>query len=144
MTITSAIERAISRLKAAAREARESGGSSGGEQGFAFGGLIRGAGTGTSDSIPIWASNGEAMMRRAAVKKYGLQVMRLLIAGRLSLEQLRGAMPKFADGGLIGSGVDPESLMQGITAMLGGNVVQPRLSPSREAVQCHSGAACGL
>ncbi|WP_312587241.1 hypothetical protein [Comamonas terrigena] len=37
---------------------------------FATGGLIRGPGTGTSDQVPILASNGEFMMRAAVVKKH--------------------------------------------------------------------------
>ncbi|WP_151769347.1 phage tail tape measure protein [Acinetobacter junii] len=41
-------------------------------QGFATGGHITGKGTGTSDDIPIWASNGEFMIRSAAVEKLGL------------------------------------------------------------------------
>src|SRR5690606_14552260 len=40
-------------------------------QGYATGGLIRGPGTGTSDSIPILASNEEFMVRAAAVKSVG-------------------------------------------------------------------------
>lgn len=41
-------------------------------EGFANGGLIKGPGTGTSDSIPIMASNEEFMMRNAAVKSIGV------------------------------------------------------------------------
>lgn len=40
--------------------------------GFKNGGLITGPGTGTSDSIPIMASNEEFMMRNAAVKSIGV------------------------------------------------------------------------
>ena len=40
-------------------------------QGFATGGLIRGPGTGTSDSIPALLSNGEYVIRAAAVRKLG-------------------------------------------------------------------------
>jgi len=43
--------------------------------GYATGGLIRGAGTGTSDSIPIMASNGEFMMKASTVKALGPDVM---------------------------------------------------------------------
>ena len=45
--------------------------SGSGAAGRATGGPIRGRGTGTSDNVPIWASNGEFMMRTAAVRKYG-------------------------------------------------------------------------
>lgn len=61
---------------------------------FATGGSILGPGTGTSDSIPIWASNGEYMVKAAAVKKYGVGFMNALNSMR---------MPKFASGGPIGS-----------------------------------------
>lgn len=41
-------------------------------QGFATGGLIRGPGTGTSDSIPIMASNKEFMFKASSVASIGL------------------------------------------------------------------------
>lgn len=63
-------------------------------QGFATGGPIRGKGTGTSDDIPIWASNGEYMMKAAAVAKLGL--------GNLDYMNATGNIPgKFAEGGPI-------------------------------------------
>ena len=46
-----------------------------GAVGYAGGGLIRGPGTGTSDSIPIWASDGEHMTRAAAVNFWGGRAM---------------------------------------------------------------------
>lgn len=42
-----------------------------GGQGYATGGRITGPGTGTSDSIPIWASHGEFMTRAAVVRQPG-------------------------------------------------------------------------
>lgn len=63
-------------------------------KGFATGGHITGKGTGTSDDIPIWASNGEYMMKAEAVAKLGL--------GNLDYMNATGNLPgKFADGGLI-------------------------------------------
>jgi hypothetical protein len=41
-------------------------------QGFATGGQIRGPGTGTSDSIPIWASDEEFMFKAKSAKSIGL------------------------------------------------------------------------
>lgn len=62
--------------------------------GFAAGGHIRGPGTGTSDSILARLSNGEFVMRAAAVRAYGPAL----------LEKMNGLrLPKFADGGLIGA-----------------------------------------
>jgi len=55
----------------------------------ASGGMIRGAGTGTSDSIPALLSNGEYVVKAKSVKKYGTGTLDALNAGR------------FADGGLV-------------------------------------------
>ena len=55
----------------------------------ASGGVIRGAGTGTSDSIPAYLSNGEYVIKAKSVKKYGTQTFDALNAGR------------FAEGGII-------------------------------------------
>jgi TP901 family phage tail tape measure protein len=55
----------------------------------ASGGAIRGAGTGTSDSIPAYLSNGEYVIKAKSVKKYGTETFDALNAGR------------FAEGGLI-------------------------------------------
>jgi len=67
---------------------------SGPEPGHAQGGYIRGRGTGTSDSIPIWASNGEYMVKAAAVSRVGVPVLDRINSGQ---------MPGFAGGGLVGS-----------------------------------------
>ncbi|MGR2671856.1 transglycosylase SLT domain-containing protein [Acinetobacter soli] len=62
--------------------------------GFATGGHITGPGTGTSDDIPIWASNGEFMLKAAAVQKIGLD--------NLNYMNQTGKLPNmYADGGLI-------------------------------------------
>lgn len=87
----------------------------------AAGGLLRGPGTGTSDSILARVSNGEYVVRAAAVKKLGLARLNAINQGRLPdlraaamnvVESRRRAMrsaaerlPHFADGGLIGNSV---------------------------------------
>lgn len=59
---------------------------------YATGGYVRGPGTGTSDSILARLSNGEYVMRAAAVRKWGVN----------ALDRLNGLqLPKFADGGLV-------------------------------------------
>ncbi len=68
-----------------------------GAAGFARGGPIVGPGTATSDSVPIWASAGEFMVRAAAVRRYGLGLFHALNAMRLPLNIFRG----FSQGGLI-------------------------------------------
>lgn len=59
--------------------------------GRAHGGYISGPGTSTSDSIPAWLSNGEFVMRAAAVRKYGTDFMHRINENR------------FASGGPVGS-----------------------------------------
>jgi len=60
--------------------------------GFASGGRVSGAGSGTSDSIPAMLSNGEYVVRAGAVKAVGVGTMdRINQADRMN----------FADGGLV-------------------------------------------
>lgn len=63
----------------------------------ASGGLLRGPGSGTSDSILMWGSNGEYMLRAAAVRSLG--------RARLDYMNRYGRIPGFADGGAIGDAV---------------------------------------
>ena len=86
-------------------------------QGFATGGHITGKGTGTSDDIPIMASNGEFMMRQYAASKIGLVALNYMNqTGEIPFQSeylgmksqyLGSAQPdlnvqKFKDGGLVG------------------------------------------
>lgn len=59
----------------------------------ATGGPIVGPGTGTSDSVPIMASNGEYVLKASAVSKLGL--------GRLDFMNRTGMLPGFASGGYL-------------------------------------------
>lgn len=61
--------------------------------GFAAGGRIRGPGTGTSDSILARLSNGEFVVRAAAVRHYGPELLE-------RLNQMR--LQRFATGGQVG------------------------------------------
>lgn len=74
------------------------GGTGGGITRNATGGAIRGKGTGTSDSILSWVSNGEHVLTAEEVEKAGGQdeVYRLRAAIR------SGNMPAFASGGAVG------------------------------------------
>lgn len=90
-------------LEAAAQQAIMAlfGGASGGGGiissigGFAEGGPVSGPGTGTSDSIVARLSDGEYVMPARTVRQYGVGMM----------ERIRsGQMPRFAEGGLVGSG----------------------------------------
>lgn len=80
-----------------------SGPSSAGDSapGYATGGSVRGPGTGTSDSIMARLSNGEYVLRAAAVKQYGTRL----------LDDMNGLrIPKFAAGGLVdqASNIQPQ------------------------------------
>ena len=59
---------------------------------FATGGQVRGPGSGTSDSIPALLSNGEYVIRAAAVRKLG--------KGYLDLINNGIPISRFADGGI--------------------------------------------
>lgn len=83
-------------------------------EGKARGGMVRGRGTGTSDSVPIMASSGEWVMRAAAVRKYGAGFMHAvntgqLLPSRVDLSGLTSAFSglrpslKFAGGGMVPS-----------------------------------------
>ncbi|MFB6943185.1 hypothetical protein ACFWGL_17175 [Streptomyces sp. NPDC060286] len=50
---------------------------------LAGGGLVQGPGTSTSDSVPLWGSAGEYMVKAAAVARYGVEFMDDLNTGRL-------------------------------------------------------------
>lgn len=65
-------------------------------RGVASGGFIRGPGSGTSDSIPAWLSNGEYVIRAAAVSKYGVGLFD-------RLNQMSANAPRFASGGAVGA-----------------------------------------
>lgn len=73
--------------------------AAGASAGFASGGAVVGRGTSTSDSIPAWLSNGEFVVRAAAVRKYGLSLFDAL--NRMRLDP--GAFQRFAEGGLVRS-----------------------------------------
>lgn len=75
-----------------------SGGGQIGAGSFAGGGRINGPGSGTSDSVPLWGSNGEWMIKARSVAKYGNAFMSAINNGTFDLgRHMRG----YAEGGLI-------------------------------------------
>lgn len=72
---------------------------------FATGGPVRGPGTGTSDSIPALLSNGEYVIRAAAVRKLG--------KGYLDLINNGIPLSRFADGGMVESVASMQTQMPG-------------------------------
>lgn len=75
--------------------------------GFAEGGAISadgavsGSGTGTSDSILAWLSNGERVVDAATVQKWGHNFFERLKSG--DIYNLHIPIPKFARGGVVGN-----------------------------------------
>lgn len=69
--------------------------------GFATGGYISGAGTGTSDSIPAMLSNGEYVIKASSVKRYGTNFLNAVNNGNFA--KIHPHIPKFADGGAVKS-----------------------------------------
>jgi hypothetical protein len=73
--------------------------------GKAEGGEIHGPGSGTSDSVPIWASTGEYVVKAAAVSKPGVRDLLHLINSGLTTPPLAGSKgPRFAAGGEVATG----------------------------------------
>ena len=94
LTGAAAISAAAVQLQAAAASMLAAN-AAGSASGFASGGLIRGPGTGTSDSILARVSTGEFVVRAKAVKQYGTSLLHAINERRL------GHVPAFADGGLV-------------------------------------------
>lgn len=69
-------------------------GGGGGAVAAATGGIIRGPGTGTSDSIPAWLSNGEGVINARAVRSVGPDFIHALNSGQIG---------GFATGGVVGN-----------------------------------------
>lgn len=80
------------------------GGSS--KMGNAAGGYITGPGSATSDSIPAWLSNGEFVMRAAAVQRYGVHMMQRMNAMRFASGGSAGSTSSSGNGITPGSAAD--------------------------------------
>jgi phage-related protein len=76
----------------------------GGDQTFAGGGVVRGPGSSTSDSIPARLSNGEYVVQAKAVRHYGVPFLEAFNQMRVSLSAM-GA--KFSTGGFASSLMPP-------------------------------------
>lgn len=69
--------------------------------GLADGGLVRGPGSATSDSIPARLSNGEYVIKAASVRQVGTRFLDAL-NGKTMPSSMRAGVPAFASGGLVG------------------------------------------
>jgi len=85
---------------------------------YEIGGKVTGPGTGTSDSIPAYLSNGEYVIKAAAVKQYGvdtfdaLNAQKLATGGHVNMDSM---IPKFVNGGQVLKG-----LGKGIVSFISG------------------------
>lgn len=114
ISILQQVEAQIRAVMAAAAQAAASGGGGGGGGGLpenAAGGYLSGPGTGTSDSFLSWVSNGEFILKAAAVRKYGLSLLYALNGMKVDPRAL--GFSKFASGGAV-------SMKMGLPAFAGG------------------------
>ncbi|MBZ7921664.1 phage tail tape measure protein [Ensifer adhaerens] len=118
--LASRAEAAAARVRAANSDSGERR-ANGGPIGVlhrAGGGAVSGPGTSTSDSILSWLSNGEFVVRAAAVKKYGLDLLYALNGMRLPKKLLEG----FAAGGAVD--------FSGVVSRLTDGMRMPRMMPA--------------
>ncbi|MBN9602891.1 MAG: hypothetical protein J0G33_08165 [Afipia felis] len=109
-------------------------GNSGGDNApaFAGGGAVRGPGTGTSDSIRAWLSNGEFVQPTSAVNKYGLAFMNAIRAGRIAASRVRDLMAGVDFSGL-------QSVMPNRVAFASGGLATVASGGSMQPVNLHVG-----
>jgi TP901 family phage tail tape measure protein len=101
--------------------------------GYAAGGRISGPGTGTSDSILSWLSNGEYVMDAWTTRVFGskfFSVLQSIARGGLGSsvrKKLKGVVPGFASGGPVTTSIQNNSMLTQLAgaAAGGSNVVQP-------------------
>jgi len=90
---------------------------------YASGGRIVGPGTGTSDQVPIWASNNEWVIRERAASMYGPKIMGALNDGVIPKHQLMAALsgaPRYASGGPVSAPVRYAPPAQQVVVVQGG------------------------
>lgn len=123
--VVSGVQNAASAVGRAARAVTSSSNDNSRERTFNFaqGGKVSGPGTGTSDSIMARLSNGEFVMRAAAVRKFGADFFNLLNRG--VLPSMRG----FADGGLV-EAIGNAVTSGGLDFNMGSRVAAVSASPS--------------
>jgi len=87
----------------------------------ATGGIISGAGTGISDSIPAMLSNGEAVITAQRVRQLGAGAIHAINRGDFST--IKARIPHFATGGIVGDGAQNTARgMASFAGNIGANV----------------------
>ncbi|MFD8404670.1 hypothetical protein ACFV1G_08300 [Streptomyces anulatus] len=114
-------------------------GSHGSQLKYAGGGPIEGPGTSTSDSIPIWASRGEFMVKAASVAKYGVSFLKAVNDGTLNLRSASAGAG--GGGGLAGAGAEAG---RGLSAGLRGSAADVDASARVMAAAVTSGVRAEL
>jgi hypothetical protein len=105
--------------------------SMGGGAGMAGGGPVVGPGSGTSDSIPARLSNGEFVVRAAAVRAVGLDTLAMINRG-LHIPGIRGgSIPRFAEGGLVQTGTRSDGVDVNIGLDLAEGLILKHLSTKK-------------
>jgi hypothetical protein len=116
--------------------------------GHAEGGLIKGPGGPKSDSIPARVSPGEYIVKADAVSKVGVDYLESINRG-LNIPSIeRFSLPKFAEGGLVGSagvggggdsnihlgiGLDEGLILKHLSSKAAGNVILQHLANNPKA-----------
>lgn len=114
----------------------------------ASGGLLTGAGTGTSDSNLVAASHGEYIVKAASVAQPGV-LAHLESINRYGLAALTGAFRRYADGGIVGEappstsrhevvvsvGAEPGLVVSQLRTPEGGDAVVRVVAERRRAIQ---------
>jgi hypothetical protein len=130
------------------------GGGGGGAGGFAGGGYVSGAGSSTSDSILARLSNGEFVIRAAAVDHFGADFFRALNALRTPKFSMGGlvdglnaslirnfSLPGFAMGGLVNAQAQAASAgLHPVTINFGGHKITGLLAPADVVTQLRRAA----
>ena len=112
-SLVSSLQAQLEGLRSAISSA-SSAASGGGGGGFAGGGAVFGAGSKTSDSIFARLSNGEFVIRAAAVDKYGLGTFSMLNSMRLPADLFKGFnIGGFVDGLTAGMAVPVPAFAKG-------------------------------
>lgn len=93
-------------------------------QQFATGGYVSGAGTGTSDSIPAFLSNGEYVIRQAAVQRIGLQNLEMINQGKMSAFNMGGSVGIIAANSPSNNSGENQMVVQIIDQRTGGGTIQ--------------------
>jgi hypothetical protein len=141
------IELMVTKLLKAASGGFSGGGSVGGGGGHAEGGLIKGPGGPKSDSIPARVSAGEYIVKADAVSSFGVQNLEAINRGLKVPSFERLALPKFAEGGLVGNmgagggdsninlgiGLDEGLILKHLSSKAAGNVILQHLTNNPKA-----------